>query len=115
MSITLNQDELLALKEVLDYLRHDEQKDYECYDEETDTHIYHKIQTLDNCLGYCEKTFAQTSWCADDVLECAERNDLNLTDEQAETFLAEHADQITDAMVEAGWTVIEDKLNESYK
>lgn len=115
MSITLNQNELSALREVLDYLRHDEQKDYESHyedDENKDSHIYRKIQTLDNCLKHHEKTFAQTSWCADDVLECAETNGLNLIEEQAENFLAEYADQITDAMVEAGWTVIEDKLNE---
>lgn len=62
------------------------------------------------------RKYSQISWSAEDVLEEAEFLNITITKEQAEVVLAKGADQILEAMLEAGWFVIRELLlNEYYK
>lgn len=55
-------------------------------------------------------TYAETSWCADDVLEAAKEMGLSLSRRAAESLLRNGEKRITEAMIAAGWLAIDDLL-----
>ena len=58
------------------------------------------------------KRYAKTQWCAADVLGEASRKGIKLTPDQASKLLADNENHIIDAMVRAGWEVIEEAISE---
>ena len=48
--LRLEDEQFEALKEVLDYLREDEKKDFEEYEEAPENHIYKSIKLVDAAL-----------------------------------------------------------------
>lgn len=55
-----------------------------------------------------KKQFATIFWTAEDISSMRP----NLSEEEADQFLSHNAKHIENAMVEAGWQVIEDLLKE---
>jgi hypothetical protein len=62
------------------------------------------------------KVFAENSWCAKDVMAEAEYlHGIMLTTEQANEILESIEKQLSEAMTEAGWMVINDYLHDYAK
>ncbi len=87
-------------------------------DSDNTEHIAKQAQEkLDMVFENCpRKKYSGIYWTVDDVLEEAESLGIFITKGQAEKILEEGADQILDAMLQAGWYVIRELLlNEYYK
>ncbi|HHT9120975.1 MAG TPA: hypothetical protein ACFYD3_10600 [Candidatus Hypogeohydataceae bacterium YC41] len=57
-----------------------------------------------------KQNYAQVCWIADDVVENCKQFGIRITKNDAKKVLAQEERHIVDAMVEAGWQVIEDAL-----
>ena len=55
-------------------------------------------------------SFASVSWCVEDVIENAAQSGVNITQKRGEKLLRLYEKGIEDAMVQAGWQVIEEVL-----
>ncbi len=53
------------------------------------------------------KIYASVSWCTDDVIQNARDAGIKIGKQNAEELLRHYEARIGDAMVEAGWRVIE--------
>ena len=62
-----------------------------------------------------KQSYANVEWTVDDVIENCEQFEIQVTKDTAKKVLAHAERDIVDAMVEAGWQVIEDALLESQK
>lgn len=72
---------------------------------------YETVKLLgDVTVRAAERKHAQVSWTVDDVQTKAEEMGLDLSDEEAETFLHDNRGQIQDDMVNRGWDSIETLL-----
>lgn len=60
-----------------------------------------------------EKTYANVEWTVDDVIENCKQFGIQTTKDTAKRVLALTERDIVDAMVKAGWQVIEDALLDS--
>ena len=58
---------------------------------------------------------ASNHWVAEDVVNKAEEMGLHITQAEADELLVAYEHKIIDAMVEAGWIVIEDMLEREKK
>ncbi|HHT9124199.1 MAG TPA: hypothetical protein ACFYD6_00095 [Candidatus Brocadiia bacterium] len=54
-----------------------------------------------------KKTYANVSWIVDDVIENSRQFGIRITRDDAKKVLVHEERRIADAMVEAGWGVIE--------
>jgi hypothetical protein len=61
------------------------------------------------------KNYANVEWTVDDVIENCEQFGIQVTKDTAQKVLALAEHDIVDAMVTAGWQVIEEALLESQK
>jgi hypothetical protein len=61
------------------------------------------------------KNYANVEWTVEDVIENCEQFGIQVTKDTAKKVLALAEHDIVDAMVEAGWQVIEDALQKSQK
>ena len=59
-----------------------------------------------------KQNYANVSWSVDDVIENTKQFGIQITKDDAEKVLAIKERRIIDAMVEAGWLIIEDALME---
>ena len=55
--------------------------------------------------------YALVSWCANDVLENAKSAEISVSRKEAEVLLRDQERYIADAMVSAGWEVIQQALS----
>lgn len=56
------------------------------------------------------ETFAETSWCVDDVLQVAKQNNIEMNEQQAKELLEEGEEDILEAMFSVAWDVVEEKI-----
>jgi hypothetical protein len=54
--------------------------------------------------------YAATEWTVDDVMQNAQQYEIEVTKRQAQRVLQSEESHIMDAMVQAGWNVIEEAL-----
>jgi len=59
-----------------------------------------------------EKVFATVEWTVEDVLINAKQLGIPLSRKTAHRLLSDREEKITDVMVEAGWSLIEEALTE---
>ncbi len=60
-----------------------------------------------------DKKYATVEWTAQDVIENAGQFNIDITEDDALGLLMHRECYIVDAMVEAGWRIIEDALQKS--
>lgn len=58
------------------------------------------------------KKFARITWSVEDVFGEADHQGIEISEEEAEEFLEDNEKHIQEAMMEAGWEVISDRLGE---
>ena len=61
------------------------------------------------------KDYGAVAWNIEDVLSEADALNLNITQKEAVELLEENEDHIKEAMVSAGWIVIQNALEEARK
>jgi hypothetical protein len=62
-----------------------------------------------------QKTYANVEWTVDDVIENCQELGIKITKDTAKKVLARTERDIVDAMVQGGWQVIEDALQQSQR
>ncbi len=58
------------------------------------------------------RTYAKVWWMAQDISDEGMENEIELTKNEAHQFLASIEKRLTEAMIAAGWTVIQDGFSE---
>ncbi len=74
-------------------------------------------EALDEYFGNTDpnlssKKYASTSWCVEDVFSEAEDKGIEIDEKDAENLLEENSSKIIDVMIQNGWFVIGELLNE---